>query len=87
MRRSIDTSGNPLSRTCGCGRGLMLPGVRAERGDGFLGRFVRCTQIGAENRLVSQRIFSCFLRKLRRFLSSRRALTLKLLADPADNDL
>jgi hypothetical protein len=35
---------------------------------------------------VSQRIFSCFLRKLRRFLSSRRALTLKLLADPADND-
>jgi hypothetical protein len=37
--------------------------------------------------LVSQRIFSCFLRKLRRFLSSGHALTLKLLADPADHYL
>jgi hypothetical protein len=34
-----------------------------------------------------KRIFSCFLRKLRRFLSSKRALKLNLLADPADNDL
>ena len=40
-----------------------------------------------EPRLVFSRMFLCFLRKLRTFLSSGRALTLKLLADPADNDL
>jgi hypothetical protein len=35
----------------------------------------------------SQRILPRFSRKLRRFLSSKRALTLKSLANPADNDL